>query len=70
MEKIVKPSNAEIDQHIKSLDSNVVLRNLAFWLDLAIAKGRQIDFERINELSQTSSDNEQTLSENEQETVV
>lgn len=28
---------------VEHVDPNIVLRNLAFWLDIAIAKGRYVD---------------------------
>lgn len=59
---------SEADDHIRNLDSSLVLRNLAFWLDLAIAKGRQIDYERINELSKSDTDNQSSLCQDDETT--
>lgn len=40
------PANDDAQQIINAIehvDPNIVLRNLAFWLDVAIAKGRFVD---------------------------
>lgn len=38
-----QPDEQQVINAIEHVDPNVLLRNLAFWLDVAIAKGRFID---------------------------
>lgn len=52
-----EPTNEMIKNAIEKLDPRVTLRNLAFWLDLAIAKGRMFDA-----LLASSQDKEQEVS--------
>lgn len=52
-----EPTNEMIKNAIEKLDPRVTLRNLAFWLDLAIAQGRMFDA-----LLASSQDKEQEVS--------
>lgn len=38
-----EPTTEQVQNAIANLDPRVTLRNLAFWLDLAIAQGRMFD---------------------------
>lgn len=51
-------SNAQAINAIEHISSNVILRNLAFWLDVAIAKGRFIDMKEQNGMSTSDKDKE------------
>lgn len=55
----IEPTNEMIKNAIEKLDPRVTLRNLAFWLDLAIAQGRMFDA-----VLASSQDKEQEVSNN------
>lgn len=51
-------ANAQAINAIEHISSDVILRNLAFWLDVAIAKGRFIDMKEQNGMSTSDKDKE------------
>lgn len=51
-------ANAQAINAIEHISSDVILRNLAFWLDVAIAKGRFIDMKEQNGMSTPDKDKE------------
>lgn len=55
----IEPTNEQVQNAISNLDPRMTLRNLAFWLDLAIAQGRM-----FNELFKTLNHKEQEVSGN------
>lgn len=55
----IEPTNEQVQDAISNLDPRITLRNLAFWLDLAIAQGRM-----FNELFKTPNDKKQEVSGN------
>lgn len=64
-EKTTSPEKTEeqkVHDAIAHVDPNLLLRNLAFWLDIAIAKGRYIDaisqMKQENGVSTSSNDKE------------
>lgn len=53
------PTNEQIVDAIANVNPDVVLRNLAFWLDVAIARGRWYDhISAQNALSKSEADNQ------------
>lgn len=60
-----------VEQAIVQCDPNVVLRNLAYWLDIAIAKGRHVDFVQQQAImEQQKKDNGVLTSDNNTESEV
>lgn len=52
------PTDDQVANAISNVNPDLVLRNLAFWLDVAIARGRWVDsVEQKNAVSQTPTDN-------------
>lgn len=56
----------QVDFIVKSISSDVIVHNIAMWLDLAIAKGRYLDkLAKENAVSESDNDKKQEVSENE-----
>lgn len=52
------PTEEQVANAISNVNPDVVLRNLAFWLDVAIARGRWVDsVEQKNAVSEAPTDN-------------
>lgn len=52
------PTEEQIANAISNVNPDLVLRNLAFWLDVAIARGRWVDsVEQKNAVPETPTDN-------------
>lgn len=52
------PTEEQVANAISNVNPDLVLRNLAFWLDVAIARGRWVDsVEQKNAVSEAPTDN-------------